>query len=60
MSATSSAGSPFPHPLNRDAGRASVPGSGRGATGRARTSDARWYPPHDEAPRSGRTGGPVG
>ncbi|MFG1720270.1 LCP family protein [Micromonospora chalcea] len=60
MSATSSAGAPFPHHLNRDAGRASVPGSGRGATGRARTSDARWYPPHDEAPRSGRTGGPVG
>ncbi|MGC4894202.1 LCP family protein [Micromonospora sp. DT31] len=59
MSATSSAGAPLPRPLNRGAGRAQVPDSGR-ATARARATDARWYPPSDEAPRSGGPGGPGG
>ena len=60
MSATSSAGAPLPRPLNRGAGRASVPGSGRDATARARATETRWYPSHDEAPRSGGPAGPGG
>ncbi|MEV4723448.1 LCP family protein [Micromonospora humida] len=58
MSATSSAGASLPY-LHRSAGRASVPGTDRGATGRARASDAQWYPSHQESqPRSGGPGGP--
>ncbi|MFG2165434.1 LCP family protein [Micromonospora chersina] len=60
MSATSSAGVPLPAPLSRSAGRAQVPGSGRGTSGRARATDARWYPSYDEEPRSGGPGGPGG
>ncbi|WFE37514.1 LCP family protein [Micromonospora sp. WMMD998] len=58
MSATSSAGAP--RPLHRGAGRAQVPGSGRGAPTRARAAETRWYPSYDEAPRSGGRGGPGG
>ncbi|MGC5018919.1 LCP family protein [Micromonospora sp. DT47] len=57
MSATSSAGAPFPH-LHRSAGRAPVPGSAQSAVGRSRSSGSQWYPPYDEAPV--RTGGPGG
>ncbi|MEV6797573.1 LCP family protein [Micromonospora rifamycinica] len=58
MSATSSAGGSLPY-LHRSAGRAAVPGSDRGATGRSRRSDAQWYPSHQEdQPRSGGPGGP--
>ncbi|MFG2056243.1 LCP family protein [Micromonospora sp. NPDC048930] len=59
MSATMSAGAPLPY-LSRSAGRASVPGPGRGTPGRARATDARWYPPYDGEPRSGGPGGPGG
>ncbi|SCL61023.1 transcriptional attenuator, LytR family [Micromonospora citrea] len=58
MSATTPAGVPLPY-LHRSAGRASVPGSGRDATGRARSAETRWYPPADE-PRAGGPGGPSG
>ncbi|MFF0152571.1 LCP family protein [Micromonospora sp. NPDC005203] len=59
MSATSSAGVPHPHPhLHRSAGRASVPGPDRGASGRARPTEARFYPPYDE--EQPKPGGPVG
>ncbi len=54
-----SAGAPLPY-LSRNAGRASVPGPGRGSTGRARATDARWYPPYDGQPRSGGPGSPGG
>ncbi|KWV34427.1 LCP family protein [Micromonospora rifamycinica] len=58
MSATSSAGASLPY-LHRSAGRAPVPGSDRGATGRTRQSDAQWYPSYqDDQPRSGGPGGP--
>ncbi|SCF36047.1 transcriptional attenuator, LytR family [Micromonospora matsumotoense] len=58
MSATSSAGASLPY-LHRGAGRAAVPGADRGATGRARQSDAQWYPSYqDDQPRSGGPGGP--
>ncbi|TDC68847.1 LytR family transcriptional regulator [Micromonospora sp. KC606] len=58
MSATSSAGVPLPH-LHRSSGRASVSGSDGGATGRARQSDAQWYPTYgDEQPGHGGPGGP--
>ncbi|MET8305743.1 LCP family protein [Micromonospora sp. NPDC005173] len=57
MSATSSAGAPYPY-LHRSAGRASVPGPDRGASGRARPTEARWYPSYDEEPP--RPGGPDG
>ncbi|PWU62139.1 transcriptional regulator, partial [Micromonospora globispora] len=46
MSASSSAGAPLPY-LQRSAGRAQVPGPGR-STGRARASEAQWYPSYDE------------
>ncbi|MCI4063311.1 LCP family protein [Micromonospora sp. R77] len=59
MSASTSAGVPLPH-LNRSAGRAQVPGPGRGASGRARSAEAQWYPSYDEEPRRGGPGGPVG
>ncbi|MFE9689733.1 LCP family protein [Micromonospora sp. NPDC005806] len=59
MSATTSAGVPFPY-LSRSAGRAQVPGLGRGTTGRARAADARWYPSDDAEPRPGGPGGPGG
>ncbi|MGK5442589.1 LCP family protein [Micromonospora sp. URMC 105] len=59
MSATSSAGVPLPY-LHRSAGRAAVPGPDR-AAGRARPSEAQWYPSYDEeGPRSGAPGGPGG
>ncbi|MEU5942943.1 LCP family protein [Micromonospora sp. NPDC047548] len=59
MSATSSAGVPLPY-LHRSAGRAAVPGPDR-AAGRARPSEAQWYPSYDEeAPRPGGPGGPGG
>ncbi|PWU51997.1 transcriptional regulator, partial [Micromonospora globispora] len=56
MSASSSAGAPLPY-LQRSAGRAQVPGPGR-STGRARASEAQWYPSYDEEPRSGGPAGP--
>ncbi|WP_089018480.1 LCP family protein [Micromonospora coriariae] len=60
MSATSSAGVPHPY-LHRSAGRASVPGPDRGASGRTRPSEARWYPsPDEERPRPGGPEGPRG
>ncbi|MCG5463974.1 LCP family protein [Micromonospora sp. MED01] len=60
MSATSSAGVPHPY-LHRSAGRASVPGPDRGASGRARPTEARFYPSYDEEqPRSGGPAGPTG
>ncbi|MCW3816540.1 LCP family protein [Micromonospora sp. DR5-3] len=59
MSATTSADAPFPY-VSRSAGRAQVPGPGRSATGRARATDARWYPSYDEEPRSGGPGSPGG
>ncbi|MET8353575.1 LCP family protein [Micromonospora sp. NPDC005206] len=60
MSATSSAGVPHPY-LHRSAGRASVPGPDRGASGRARPSETRWYPsPDEELPRPGGPEGPRG
>ncbi|MEU8111332.1 LCP family protein [Micromonospora sp. NPDC048947] len=60
MSATSSAGVPHPY-LHRSAGRASVPGPDRGASGRARPTEARFYPSYDEEqPRSGGPSGPNG
>ncbi|MDO3703488.1 LCP family protein [Micromonospora sp. C28SCA-DRY-2] len=59
MSATTPAGLPLPY-LHRSAGRASVPGSGRSATGRARPGEARWYPAPDEQPQAGGPGGPGG
>ncbi|MGW0213324.1 LCP family protein [Micromonospora chokoriensis] len=60
MSATSSAGVPYPS-LHRSAGRASVPGPDRGASGRARPTEARFYPSYDEeGPRSGGPTGPRG
>ena len=58
MSATTPAGFPLPH-LHRSAGRASVPGSGSGFSGRARPAETRWYPSHDE-PASGGPAGPGG
>ncbi|WFE51096.1 LCP family protein [Micromonospora sp. WMMD1155] len=60
MSATSSAG--VPHPFqHRSAGRASVPGPDRGASGRARPTEARFYPSYDEEePRPGGPKGPRG
>ncbi|WP_328368928.1 LCP family protein [Micromonospora zamorensis] len=57
MSATSSAGVPHPY-LHRSAGRASVPGPDRGASGRARPTEARVYPSYDE--EEPRPGGPTG
>ncbi|MBQ0977401.1 MULTISPECIES: LCP family protein [Micromonospora] len=57
MSATSSAGVPHPY-LHRSAGRASVPGPDRGASGRARPTEARFYPSYDE--EEPRPGGPTG
>ncbi|MCZ7377777.1 LCP family protein [Micromonospora sp. WMMC250] len=60
MSATSSAGVPYPS-LHRSAGRASVPGPDRGASGRARPTEARFYPSYDEeGPRPGGPAGPRG
>ncbi|SCG67701.1 LCP family protein [Micromonospora zamorensis] len=60
MSATSSAGVPHPY-LHRSAGRASVPGPDRGASGRARPTEARFYPSYDEEePRPGGPAGPRG
>ncbi|MEU8295747.1 LCP family protein [Micromonospora sp. NPDC048909] len=59
MSATSSAGVPLPY-LHRSSGRASVPGPARGASGRARPAEPRWYPSYDEEPRGGGPGGPSG
>src|SRR5687768_5458741 len=60
MSATSSAGVPHPY-LHRSAGRASVPGPDRGASGRARPTEARFYPSYDEEqPRPGGPTGPTG
>ncbi|MGK5737793.1 LCP family protein [Micromonospora sp. URMC 103] len=59
MSATSSAGLPHPY-LHRSSGRASVPGSARGTSGRARPSDASWYPSYDEQPQGGGPAGPSG
>ncbi|WFF02069.1 LCP family protein [Micromonospora sp. WMMD964] len=60
MSATSSAGVPHPF-LHRSAGRASVPGPDRGASGRARPTEARFYPSYDEEePRPGGPKGPRG
>ncbi|MEU5672348.1 hypothetical protein ABZ749_18690, partial [Micromonospora sp. NPDC047753] len=60
MSATSSAGVPHPY-LHRSAGRASVPGPDRGASGRARPTEARFYPSYDEEqPRPGGPAGPTG
>ncbi|MGC4744847.1 LCP family protein [Micromonospora sp. DT201] len=60
MSATSPAGVPHPH-LHRSAGRASVPGPDRGASGRARPTEARFYPSYDEEqPRPGGPAGPRG
>ncbi|MEU3456660.1 LCP family protein [Micromonospora sp. NPDC006766] len=56
MSATIPAGLPLPH-LSRSAGRAQVPGPGRGPAGRARVADARRSPSYDEGPRPG---GPIG
>ncbi|MFU8873319.1 LCP family protein [Micromonospora sp. SL4-19] len=58
MSATTSAG--FPLPYLRSAGRAQVPGPGRGTAGRARVTDARRYPSYDGEPRPGGPGGPTG
>ncbi|MEH1102038.1 LytR family transcriptional regulator, partial [Micromonospora sp. CPCC 205561] len=58
MSATMPAGVPLPH-LHRSAGRASVPGPGRDAAGRARPAGDRWSPSPDE-PRAGGPGGPGG
>ncbi|MGS2617277.1 LCP family protein [Micromonospora sp. LZ34] len=58
MSATTPAGLPLPY-LQRSTGRASVPGPGRSATGRARPGEARWYPSPDE-PQAGGPGGPIG
>ncbi|MEU1645933.1 LCP family protein [Micromonospora zamorensis] len=57
MSATSSAGVPHPY-LHRSAGRASVPGPDRGASGRARPTEARFYPSYDEEEPT--PGGPTG
>ncbi|SCG50766.1 LCP family protein [Micromonospora inositola] len=59
MSATTSVGVPLPY-LSRSAGRAQVPGSGRGTAGRARAAEAQWYPSYDEEPRPGGPGGPGG
>lgn len=60
MSATSSAGVPHPF-LHRSAGRASVPGPDRGASGRARPTEARFYPSYDEEqPGPGGPAGPKG
>ncbi len=60
MSATSSAGVPLPY-LHRSAGRASVPGPDRSASGRARPSEARFYPSYDEEePQPGGPAGPTG
>lgn len=59
MSATTSAGAPFPH-LSRNSGRAQVPGPGRDAAGRARAAGARWYPSYDEQPGPDGPGGPGG
>ncbi|WP_130405675.1 LCP family protein [Micromonospora violae] len=60
MSATSSDGVPHPY-LHRSAGRASVPGPDRGASGRARPTEGRFYPSYDEdQPRSGGPAGPTG
>ncbi|WP_433552017.1 LCP family protein [Micromonospora zamorensis] len=60
MSATSSAGVPHPY-LHRSAGRASVPGPDRGASGRARPTEARFYPSYDEEePRPDGPAGPRG
>ncbi|KXK62555.1 transcriptional regulator [Micromonospora rosaria] len=56
MSATSSAGAPFPY-LHRGAGRASVPGPGD--TGRSRPT-SQWYPEHDDRPAPGGPGGGPG
>ncbi|WP_428962872.1 LCP family protein [Micromonospora fluostatini] len=56
MSATSSAGAPFPH-LHRGAGRASVPGPGE--AGRSRPT-SQWYPEHDDRPAPGGPGGGPG
>ncbi|MFG1884607.1 LCP family protein [Micromonospora sp. NPDC049102] len=59
MSATP-AGVPHPY-LHRSAGRASVPGPDRGASGRARPTEARWYPSYDEQqPGPGGPSGPTG
>ncbi|PZG01347.1 LCP family protein [Micromonospora deserti] len=59
MSATTPAGVPLPH-LHRSAGRASVPGSGRGTAGRARPAETRWYPSPDDEPAFAGPGGPSG
>ncbi|TDC41057.1 LCP family protein [Micromonospora sp. KC213] len=59
MSATSSDGVPLPY-LHRSSGRASVSGTGRGASGRARQPDAQWYPAYDDLPGHGGAGGPGG
>ncbi len=53
------AGFPLPH-LHRSAGRAPVPGSGSGATGRARAAGTRWYPQAGDEPVPGGPGGPAG
>jgi LCP family protein required for cell wall assembly len=59
MSANSSAGVPLPY-LHRSAGRASVPDPARGASGRARPGEARWYPSPDEERPGAGPGGPGG
>lgn len=60
MSAITPAGFTPPYLHRSAAGRAAVPGSGRGEAGRPRQSAAQPYPPYDEAPRPGGPGGPSG
>ncbi|KUJ46890.1 MULTISPECIES: LCP family protein [Micromonospora] len=60
MSATSPDAHRLPH-LHRSAGRAAVPGPGRGGRAARPADTAQWQPGYDEEPvRSGGPGGPRG